>query len=93
MHKQDSSSGTVAVKLDQSTRRRLKKLAGVKDRTAHWLMKEAIARYLEQEERYEQEKADDLSRWQNYVLRGEHLAQEEMMTWLDSLVESAARQS
>lgn len=81
---------TVGVKLDNETRARLKKLAEAKRRSAHWLMKEAIDRYLESEERYEQEKAEDAARWQRYLETGEHATHEEMTAWLDELAETAA---
>ena len=42
---------TVGVKLDDETRTRLKRLGEIKDRSVHWLMKEAIGRYVEAEER------------------------------------------
>ncbi len=42
---------TVGVKLDKETRARLKKLGDAKQRSAHWLMKDAISRYLDAEER------------------------------------------
>ena len=48
---------TVGVKLDGETRARLKKLGDARQRSTHWLMKEAIARYLEAEERYELERS------------------------------------
>ena len=41
---------TVTLKLDASHRGRLKSLALAKKRTAHYLMKEAIERYLAEEE-------------------------------------------
>ena len=61
---------TVGVKLDRVTRNRLRKLGEAKRRSAHWLMKDAITRYLESEERYERERAEDLARWQRFVDTG-----------------------
>jgi predicted transcriptional regulator len=43
-------AATVTLKLDASHRERLKSLASAKKRTAHYLMKEAIERYLTAEE-------------------------------------------
>ena len=81
---------TTGVKLDEETRARLKRLAESKKRSAHWLMKEAIARYLEAEERYEQEKTEDEVRYQRYLDTSHHISQDEMMAWLDTLAEQAA---
>jgi predicted transcriptional regulator len=87
------AASTMGVKLDENTRARLKKLGQQKKRSAHWLMKEAIHRYLEEEERYEQEKAEDMARYHEYVETGKHITQDDMMAWLDELAERAARKT
>ena len=56
-------------------------------------MKEAIDRYLDAEERYEQEKAEDQDRWQRYLETGAYSTHEEMTAWLDQLAEAAARKA
>ena len=84
---------TMGVKLDAETRIRLKKLGEVKNRSPHWLMKEAIRRYLEVEERYEQEKAEDLARYQEYLDTGTHITHTDMMAWLDELADRAVRKA
>ena len=86
-------TSTMGVKLDEETRARLKKLGQAKSRSTHYLMKEAIHRYLEEEERYEREKAEDMARYQEYVETGRHITQEDMMAWLDELAERAAKKS
>ncbi len=87
------STSTMGVKLDEETRARLKSLGQARNRSVHWLMKEAIRRYLEAEERYEQEKAEDMARYQEYLETGKHITNEDMMTWLDGLAERAAMKS
>ena len=84
---------TVGVKLDGETRARLKKLGDTRRRSSHWLMKEAIARYLDTEERYEREKAEDLARWQRFVDTGAAIPHEEAAVRLDALAEEAARKA
>ena len=84
------TTATVGVKLDQETRSRLKKLAEVKQRSAHWLMKDAITQYLDAEERYEHEKLEDEARWQRYLDTGAHLTHEEVAAWLDELAYQVA---
>jgi predicted transcriptional regulator len=81
---------TMGVKLDNETRARLKKLGETRNRSPHWLMKEAIKRYLEVEEQYEQEKAEDQARYQAYLETGHHISHADMMSWLDALAEEAA---
>jgi len=84
---------TVGVKLDEETRERLKKLGEARQRSSHWLMKEAVARYLDTEERFEREKAEDLARWQRFVETGAAIPQEEAAARLGVLAEEAARKA
>jgi len=84
---------TMGVKLDDETRERLKRVAEMKQRSVHWLMKEAIRRYLDSEEHFEREKAEDTARYQAYLDTGRHISNDEMMSWMDELAEKAARQS
>jgi predicted transcriptional regulator len=84
---------TMGVKLDRETRDRLQKLGKARNRSSHWLMREAIRRYLEVEERYEQEKAEDQTRYQAYLETGHHISHEDMLTWLDQLAVQAAQQA
>ena len=80
---------TVGVKLDEATRARLKNLGEVKQRSPHWLMCEAIDRYLDAEEQYEKERMEDQERWERYVETGRHLSLEEMRTRLKALASQA----
>jgi len=84
---------TMGVKLDRETRDRLQKLGKARNRSSHWLMREAIRRYLEVEERYEQEKAEDQARYQAYLETGHHISHEDMLAWLDQLAAQAAQQA
>ena len=84
---------TVGVKLDGETRERLQKLGSVRQRSAHWLMKEAIERFLDTEERYEREKAEDLARWERYVETGAAVPHEEATARLSALAEEAAQKA
>ena len=84
---------TMGVKLDRETRGRLQKLGKARNRSSHWLMREAIRRYLEVEERYEQEKAEDQARYQAYLETGHHISHEDMLAWLDQLAAQAAQQA
>lgn len=75
---------TTGVKLDARTRARLKALGRLKQRSQHWLMKEAIDRYLDQEETAEQLKRETLERWERYEAAGEHISNAAMKAWLES---------
>jgi predicted transcriptional regulator len=80
---------TTGVKLDEATRARLRALSGLKDRSPHWLMKRAIAEYLDREERYEREKQEDLQRWQRYQESGVFIDHDIMRDRLSALAASA----
>ena len=74
-----------AVKLDPQTKTRLKSLGGKIDRTPHWIMKEAIEQYLDEQERYWKEREEDMARWEHYSLTGEFVPHESVATWLESV--------
>ena len=71
------------VKLELEIKERLERLGQIKHRKPHWLMKEAIVRYLEQEEYNEQLKQETLSRWQE-AENGKVISNEAIIKWLDT---------
>lgn len=73
------------IKLDDEVSARLKALALKRDRSPHWLMRTAIERYLDQEEKYETEKAKDMAGWHDYVLTGLSVDQDKVEAWLEQL--------
>ena len=80
-------SETLGIKLDETTRQRLKALGEVRNRSPHWLMKTAIEMYLEREEAYEREKREDMERWEHYQLTGKAVPQERVTAWLSDLTQ------
>lgn len=74
----------VAVKIDQETRDRVKRLAEARQRTPHWMMKEAIHQYLEREEKREALRQDALNSWKEYQDTGMHVGADEVAAWLES---------
>lgn len=73
------------IKLDDNTRKRLKDLAEKRKRSPHWLMRTAIEDYLEREEQYEAEKAEDMARWEHYLTTGIAIEQKKVEEWLNDL--------
>lgn len=71
------------VKLDPDIKDRLERLGKAKHRSAHWLMKEAITRYLVQEEHTEQLNQETLSRWKE-AEQGKVVSHEAVSKWLDT---------
>ena len=78
-------SATQAIKLDDETNKRLKTLAQLRNRSAHWLMRDALQRYLAEEERYEHEKAEDLAEYEDYMLTGKAIDNKVVTSWLNEL--------
>jgi len=76
---------TTGIKLDKSTKDRLKSLGNQIDRSPHWIMKTAIEEYLTNQERYWQERQEDLARWENYQLTGEGIPHADVGKWLDDI--------
>jgi len=75
----------VAIKLDEKTKARLKRLAEARQRTPHWLMREAIIHYVEREEKREAFRQDALKAWETYRSTGLHLTATEADAWLKQL--------
>jgi predicted transcriptional regulator len=73
------------VKLDAQLKGRLKRLAKARHRAPHWLMREAIAQYVEREERRQSMREDALQAWQEYQVTGLHVTSEEADAWLAKL--------
>ncbi|MCG3460590.1 CopG family ribbon-helix-helix protein [Xenorhabdus bovienii] len=74
-----------SVKLDDNLKSRIQHLAEVRQRSAHWIMREAIRDYVEREEKRESFKQDALRAWEAYQENGLHLTLEEADDWLAKL--------
>ena len=71
----------LTVKLDVDERYRLKALADAKKRTPHYLMKEAIARYLVDEEAEQMAIKIASASIEHYKQTGLHVTLDEVKTW------------
>lgn len=79
-----ASTRPIAIKIDQDTRERVKRLAEARHRTSHWLMREAIRQYVEREEKRETFRQDAINAWQEYQETGLHVTGDEVIAWLDT---------
>lgn len=61
---------------------RIKQLAGKKDRSAHWIMRQAILTYVEQEEAREDFKQEALAAWRQHQETGLRADQATVQQWL-----------
>ena len=75
---------TMGVKVDEEIRNRLKLLGESKRRSPHWLMKEAICKYLDHEEEIERRNQEAGEAWQQYQKTGEFVSNKDMIAWLDT---------
>ncbi len=74
----------VSVKLDVAEQERLRALSQTRNRSSHYLMREAIRQYLDREEARESFKQEALASWSEYQETGLHLTGGEVAEWLDS---------
>jgi predicted transcriptional regulator len=78
-------TAATSIKLDDELKKRIQYLAGVRQRTSHWIMREAITQYVEREEKRESFKQEAILAWENYQQTGLHLKGEEADIWLAKL--------
>ena len=70
-------SHPVAIKLDPDIKARIKRLADARQRTSHWLMREAIRQYVEREEQREAFRQEAIAAWEAYQSDGKHVTARE----------------
>jgi predicted transcriptional regulator len=75
---------TVGVKLEEELRARLKMLGETRQRSAHWLMKEAIRQYLDREEEQERRNREADAAWEEYQETGQYASHDAVSAWLDT---------
>ena len=75
----------VAIKIDEDTRERVKRLAEARHRSSHWMMLEAIRQYVEREEMREAFRQDGIRAWNEYQSTGLQVTLEEADAWLARL--------
>jgi predicted transcriptional regulator len=73
-----------SIKIDDELKSRVQHLAGLRQRSAHWIMREAIAQYVQREEARESFKQEALASWTAYQETGRHLSGQEVRTWLNT---------
>ncbi|MBL8509234.1 CopG family ribbon-helix-helix protein [Chitinimonas sp. JJ19] len=73
-----------SIKLDETIRDRIQRLADARRRTSHWLMVEAINQYVDREEKREALRQAAHNAWDEYQETGLHATVEEVDAWLAS---------
>lgn len=72
------------VPLDPALQARLKRLAAARHRAPHWLMREAIAHYVDREERRHALHREAAAAWEAFEATGLHVAGHEVMAWVET---------
>ncbi|OWJ63570.1 CopG family ribbon-helix-helix protein [Inquilinus limosus] len=73
-----------SIKLDDELKSRVQHLAGLRRRSAHWIMREAIQQYVEREEKREAFRRETIEAWEDFQATGLHATAEEVEKWLAS---------
>ena len=73
------------IKLDTGMQDRVRHSAEQRRRTPHWIMREAIAQYVEREEKRESIKQEAVQTWQDYQTTGLHVPHADMHHYLTEL--------
>ncbi|MBL8510574.1 MAG: ribbon-helix-helix protein, CopG family [Betaproteobacteria bacterium] len=81
----DNTVRPVAIKIDADLKERVSRLAEARQRTPHWVMREAIRLYVAHEEKREALRQDAIRAWQSYQETGLHLSYAEADDWLAQL--------
>lgn len=71
-----------SIKLDEELKGRVQHLAEARRRSVHWIMREAIAQYVDHEEKRETLREDTLKAWDEFQATGLHATAEEIDRWL-----------
>ena len=74
----------LGVRLDEQLDERLSALAEKTNRSKSYLAKEALRRYIDQEESKEYEKQETIARWEHYQETGVVIKNDRITDWLDS---------
>lgn len=82
---------TISVKIAPEMKDRLAQLVLTKDRSIHWLLTQAITRYVEQEERRESIKTASLDAWINFQMAGVGVPSKDVCDWLSDLAQGKYR--
>lgn len=77
-------ASATSIKLDDDMKGRVRHLAAARQRSPHWIMREAIAQYVEREEKREAFRQETLAAWQEFQETGLHATAEEVDRWLES---------
>lgn len=73
-----------SLKIDDDLKARVKRLAARRERSAHWIMHEAIRNFVDREEARDDFVAEAVASWAAYRETGRHLSGDEAQSWLNT---------
>jgi predicted transcriptional regulator len=73
-----------SIKLDDELTQRVRQLANLRQRSPHWIMREAIREYVTREEARESFRREAMTSWLAYQETGRYLTGEEIRAWLST---------
>jgi predicted transcriptional regulator len=73
-----------SIKIDNLLKGRIQALARLRQRSAHWIMCQAIEQYVAREEARESFKREAMASWTAYQETGLHLNGQEVRAWLNT---------
>ena len=73
-----------SLKLDDELKGRVQQLAESRRRSSHWIMREAIAQFVEREEKREALRQQTLNAWDEFQVSGLHVTGDEVENWLST---------
>ncbi len=79
-----SNTVALSIKLESSYKDRLSHLAVAKKRTSHALAREAIQRFVEQEETQESNRREAIASYEEYLETGLHITLDEADNWMET---------
>ncbi len=77
-------AAVTSVKLEDELKARVQNLAAARRRTSHWIMREAIAQYVEREEKREAFREETIKAWEEFQETGLHASGDDVEKWLSS---------
>ena len=76
-------NATTSLKLEDELKTRVRQLAEARRRSPHWIMCEAIAEYVDREEKRQSFHDEAMVSWKACQETGRHLTGDEVLEWLD----------
>ncbi|MDN5753116.1 MAG: CopG family ribbon-helix-helix protein [Nitrosospira sp.] len=73
-----------SIKIDDELKTRVQHLAEVRQRSAQWIMREAIQQYVDREEARENFHREAMESWAEFQETGLHITLDEVSAWLET---------